>query len=82
MKNITIAVPEEVYRRARVHAARQQTSIRGLVAGYLTSLPEEKGDFERRKELQNLLLSQVGKRKFRAAGRLKREDAYDRNALR
>ena len=38
MANITVTVSDEAYREARVHAAREGTSVSALVAGYLESL--------------------------------------------
>jgi len=43
MKNITVSVPDDVYQRARVHAAEQGRSVSALVAEYLTSLSEGDG---------------------------------------
>jgi plasmid stability protein len=38
MKNVTIALDDEVHRRARIHAATMGTSLSALVKGYLESL--------------------------------------------
>ena len=35
MKNITVSVPDEVYRRAKVRAAEQGRSLSALVAEFL-----------------------------------------------
>lgn len=46
MKNVTIALDDEVHRRARIHAATMGTSLSALVKDYLQSLdetPEMKG---------------------------------------
>jgi hypothetical protein len=40
MKNITVTVPDEIYLLARVHAARQATSVSALVRQFLESLDE------------------------------------------
>ncbi|MBA3305588.1 MAG: hypothetical protein H0U25_06640, partial [Thermoleophilaceae bacterium] len=40
MKNITVSVPEDVYRAARIRAAERGRSVSGLVADYLGSLSE------------------------------------------
>jgi hypothetical protein len=42
MKNITVAVPESTYIRARVWAAEHQTSVSAVVAYLLRTLPETK----------------------------------------
>lgn len=80
MKNITVSVPEPVYRRARVHAAARDTSVSALVREYLESLAGGEPEFERRRRVQDEVLASV--RRFRAGGRLKRDEAHDRDALR
>ena len=80
VRNITVSVPDQVYRRARMRAAARDTSVSALVAKYLTSLGDEESDFERRRRLQAQVLASV--RRFRARGRLKRDEAHDRDALR
>lgn len=46
MKNVTIALDDEVHRRARIHAAQMGTSLSALVKDYLQNLdqpPQMKG---------------------------------------
>jgi plasmid stability protein len=38
MQNLTVRVPDEVYRTARIFAARHQTSISNVVADFLFTL--------------------------------------------
>ena len=38
MKNMTVAVDDDVYRRARIAAAQRSTSVSALVRGYLRAL--------------------------------------------
>ena len=80
MKNITVSVPDRVYRRARVRAAAHDTSVSALVRDFLAGLGNEEPDFERRKRLQAEVLASI--RRFRAGGRLGRDEAHDRDALR
>ncbi len=80
VKNITVSLPDDVYRRARIKAAEQDTSVSALVREFLKGLAEEESDFERRKRLQEEVLSSV--KNFRAGDRIAREKAHDRNALR
>jgi hypothetical protein len=80
VRNITIAVPDHVYRRARVRAAARDTSVSALVRDFLAGLDSDETDFERRKRLQAEVLASV--RSFRAGGRLKRDEVHDRDALR
>jgi plasmid stability protein len=35
MKNITVSIPDEIYREARVSAARRGTSVSALVRDFL-----------------------------------------------
>ena len=80
MRNVTVSLPDEVYRRARIRAAELDTSVSALVRGYLTSLGDTTSEFERRKQLQADVLSSI--RAFRAGDRLSREAVHDRDALR
>lgn len=45
MKNITVSVPDDVYRAARITAAERGTSVSALVSEYLRSVSP--GDVER-----------------------------------
>ena len=80
MKNITVSLPDDVYRRARIKAAERDTSVTALVREFLVSLGDEESDFERRRRLQDEVLSSI--RKFRAGDRIAREKIHNRNALR
>jgi hypothetical protein len=39
VKNITVSVPDDVYRNARVAAAQRDTSLSALVVNYLSACP-------------------------------------------
>ena len=80
MKNITVSLPDDLYRRARIRAAEQDTSVSALVRQFLMTLGEGESDFERRKRLQADVLA--GVRSFRAGDRLSRNQAHGRHALR
>jgi hypothetical protein len=80
VKNVTVSLDDEVYRRARVKAAERDTSLSALVRGFLISLGEEESDFERRKRLQDEVLRSIVA--FRASDRLTRDAAHERRALR
>ena len=75
VKNITISVPDDVYRTARIRAAERGTSISGLVAGYLRSLSAT-DEFARLEAQQRRI--QEGIKQFRAADRLSRDALHDR----
>jgi hypothetical protein len=80
VKNITVTVPDQVYRRACIRAAERDTSVSALVREFLAGLGEEASDFERRKRLQAEVLASI--RTFRAGGRLGRDETHTRDALR
>ena len=80
MKNITVSLPDDVYRRARITAAERDTSLSAMVRDFLMKLGQEETDSERRKRLQAQVLSTV--RRFRAGDRLTRDQVHERNAIR
>jgi plasmid stability protein len=80
VKNVTVSLPEGVYRRARVKAAERDTSLSALVRAFLMTLGEEETDFERRKRLQGDVLRSIGC--FRAGDRLQRDEVHERHAVR
>jgi hypothetical protein len=81
MANITVSVPDDVYRAARIQAAERDTSVSALVAEYLRSLSERDAEFARREALWEHVRSQIGK-DFKASDNLSREELYDRAARR
>ena len=80
MKNVTVSLPAEVYRRARIKAAERDMSLSALVRELLMKLGGEETDFEQRKRLQDEVLASIGR--FRAGDRLRREDVHRRHAAR
>jgi hypothetical protein len=80
VKNITVSLKDEIYRRARIKAAERDTSVSALVREFLTTLGEAETDFERRKRLQDEVLATV--ERFRAGDRLTRGDLHERRAIR
>jgi hypothetical protein len=80
VKNVTISLPDEVYRRARVKAAERDTSLSAIVREFLMKLGSDESDFERGKRLQQEVSATI--RRFRASDRLTRSQVHDRNALR
>ena len=80
MKNITVSLPDDIYRQARIKAAERDTSVSALVREFLLKLGKEESDFERRRRLQTEVLDTL--ESFRAADRLTREELHQRNALR
>jgi len=80
VKNLTVSLPEEVYRRARIRAAERDMSLSARVRDFLMRLGEEESDYERRKRLQAEVLGSI--HRFRAGDRLTRDQVHRRNALR
>lgn len=76
MKNITVSLPDDLYRRARVRAAQQDNSVSAVVQQFLMEYSQAESDFERRKRLQAETLATI--REFRAADRLGREELHER----
>lgn len=76
MKNITVSVPDDVYRAARVEAAQRDTSVSALVVAYLERLAGWKEEFARLEALQHEVQAEIGQ--FNAADRLSRDEVHDR----
>ena len=80
MKNITVSLPDHVYRKARIRAAESDTSVSALVRNFLIEIVENESEFERRKRLQDETIASI--RRFSASDRLGRADIHDRDAVR
>jgi len=80
VKNITVSVPDEVYRQARIRAAEAGTSVSALVRNHLEQMVAEGTEFERLKRLQDEVIDSI--HSFSAADRLSRDEVHDRDALR
>ncbi len=76
MKNITVSVPDDVYRNARIAAAQRDTSVSALVVAYLEQLSGRMDEFARLEALQREV--QGGIRQFSAGNRLRRDEVHDR----
>jgi plasmid stability protein len=76
MKNITVTVDDETYRKARIKAAERDTSVSGLVRHLLTELAVGESDTERLKREERALRERIAT--FRAADRIPREDLHRR----
>jgi hypothetical protein len=76
MKNITVSVPDDVYREARIRAAERGSSISALVGDYLRSLSEREAEFARLEAQQRRVQSRIDH--FRAADRLDRDQLHER----
>jgi plasmid stability protein len=76
VKNITVAVPDDVYRAARIRAAERGSSVSALVAEYLRSLARADDEFARLEAQQHEVLAQITH--FRAVDRLERDELHSR----
>jgi plasmid stability protein len=76
MKNITVSVPDDVYRAARIRAAERGNSVSGLVAEFLRSLADRELDFARLEAQQRRVVEGIDR--FRARDGLDRERLHER----
>jgi uncharacterized protein YdaU (DUF1376 family) len=76
VKNITVSLDDETYRRARVIAAERDTSVSALVKQFLVELAKGESETERLKGEERALRERVTA--FRASDRLSREDVHQR----
>jgi len=76
VKNITVSVADDVYRRARIRAAELGKSVSALVAEFLTSLSEREAEFSRLEARQRRIQGEI--RTFRARDRLARDEVHSR----
>jgi plasmid stability protein len=78
VKNITVTIDDETYRRARMKAAEQDTSVSALVRRFLTELVAAESETERLKRQERELRARIDA--FSASGRLSRDDAHERES--
>lgn len=76
MKNITVSVSDDVYRRARIRAAELGKSVSALVTEFLDSLSGGNAEFSRLEGKQRKAQSEI--HRFRARDRLSRDEVHDR----
>jgi hypothetical protein len=76
VKNLTVSVPDEIYRLARVRAAEGGSSVSALVTAYLRSLGDQEAEFSRLEAQQEQVLGEIDR--FRARDRLDRDDLHGR----
>lgn len=82
MKNITVSLEDEIYRRARIKAAERNTSVSALVKGFLIQISAVESETERRKRLQGETLAAIrATQVFRATDRISRDDLHERHAI-
>ena len=76
MKNLTVSLDDDTYRRARMIAAERDTSVSALVKRFLVELASGESEFERLKREERELREQITE--FSASDRLSRDEVYDR----
>jgi antitoxin component of RelBE/YafQ-DinJ toxin-antitoxin module len=87
MRNITVSVDEDTYRRSRIRAAEIGTTVSGLIRSYLTDLVENgarEGRSDRLRRLQDETLAAITSRggESRAADSLPRETQPEHDTYR
>jgi hypothetical protein len=80
-------VTDELYRKARVRAAEEDTSVSAVVRKYLEDYTEKDSEFKRLEKLQKDTIAKILRKRSKppyisASDRLTREELYDRDALR
>ncbi|MGH2467263.1 MAG: hypothetical protein ACRDGL_05995 [Candidatus Limnocylindrales bacterium] len=76
MKNVTVSVPDDVYRSARIRAAERGSSVSAIVTEYLRSLSGHGAEFARLEAQQRRIQRQI--KRFTAEDRLGRDEIHDR----
>ena len=77
MKNITVSLDDETYRRARIVAAERDTSVSALVKRFLMELTSSETEFERLKRLEQEIRARITN--FSASENVPRDELYDRH---
>jgi hypothetical protein len=80
MKNITLSVPNEIYRKARLAAAKRETSVSAMVAVILEELATGRPKHTGRAAAIDAAFDAVSD--FEASDRLTREQVHDRALIR
>jgi hypothetical protein len=79
VKNITVSVPDDVYRVARITAAERGTSVSALVKAYLESMSQKDEEFLRLERQQNSVLARIALRGgLSTSENLTRDELHDR----
>jgi uncharacterized protein YdaU (DUF1376 family) len=77
VKNITVSLDDETYRRARLIAAERDTSVSALVRQFLVELAKGESQSERLKREERALRKRITA--FTASNRLSRDEVHERN---
>jgi len=77
MRNITVSVDDDTYKRARIAAAERDTSVSALVKAYLEQLASHETEIERLKRQEREIRSRI--ESFSASDRLSRDELHTRS---
>ena len=79
MKNVTVSLDDETYRRARVKAAEAGRSLSSIVREQLHAFGHKETEFERLARLEQELYSEIAERAStgRSADHLTRDELYE-----
>jgi predicted transcriptional regulator len=78
MKNLTVALDDDTYRRVRMIAAQRDTSVSALVKQFLIDLASGESQTERLKRQERELRESITD--FDASDRLSRDDVHRHDA--
>jgi plasmid stability protein len=76
VKNITVSLDDETYRRARIKAAELNKSVSSLVREFLIDMATTETETERLKREEQMLRATIGS--FKSGDRLSRDAVHDR----
>lgn len=80
MRNITVSLDDDTYRRARIRAAQLDTSVSALVRQFLIEIASGETETARLKREERALRETI--RSFCAGDRLTRDEVHDRSVER
>ena len=76
VKNVTVSLDDDTYRRARMIAAERDTSISALVKEFLLGLGSGESQVDRLKREERALRERITS--FRASDKQSRDELHDR----
>jgi predicted CopG family antitoxin len=84
VKNVTISLPDPVYRKARVLAAERDMSLSAFVRELVLRAGQQETEKDRGKRKLSEVFAEIAARhpEFRASDRMSRDEVHDRDALR
>ena len=77
MRNITVSVDDDTYKRARIAAAELDTSVSALVKAYLEQLSTRESESERLKRQEREIRDRIVN--FKSSDKLSRDELHTRS---